>query len=97
MVGYQNISHRFNWGAVVQQVPYITGAFAEGESNVGGEPALVEQQLLERQTNRDFMGLLSYPFSPVQRVEFRRASATSRSIGSSRPRHFPYHRRAGAG
>ncbi len=71
VVGYQNISHRLNWGAIAQQTPYITGAFAQGESNVGGEPALVDQQLIERQTNRDFFGLLSYPFSPVQRLEFQ--------------------------
>jgi hypothetical protein len=70
LVGYQNLSHRLNWGVAAQQTPYLSGAFAEGTANVGGEPALVEQQLLERQTNRDFFGQLSYPFNQVQRIDF---------------------------
>jgi Tol biopolymer transport system component len=71
LVGYQNLTHRLNWGAVAQQTPYVTGSFVEGTATVQGQPALVDQQLLNRQTNRDFYGLLSYPFSPVQRIEFQ--------------------------
>jgi hypothetical protein len=71
LVGYQNLTHRLNWGAVAQQTPYVTGSFVEGSSSVGGEPALVDQELLDRQTNRDFYGMLSYPFSQVQRIEFQ--------------------------
>ncbi|HEY7613004.1 MAG TPA: BamA/TamA family outer membrane protein [Gemmatimonadales bacterium] len=69
ILGYQNLGSRLNWGIVAQQVPYVTGAYAAGTANVDGEPAFVEQQLLERQTNRTIEGVLSYPFSPVQRVE----------------------------
>jgi outer membrane protein assembly factor BamA len=36
---------------------------------VNGEPAFVEQQLIERQTNRVIQGTIAYPFSEVQRVE----------------------------
>jgi Tol biopolymer transport system component len=71
LVGYQNLSHRLNWGVAAQQTPYVTGAFAEGTSTINGQPALVDQELLERQTNRDVYGMLSYPFSPVQRIEFQ--------------------------
>jgi len=71
LVGYQNLTHRLNWGVVADQIPYTTGQFAQGTATVGGEPALVEQELLQRQTNRDFFGVLAYPFSPVQRVEFQ--------------------------
>ncbi|MEO8089238.1 MAG: BamA/TamA family outer membrane protein [Gemmatimonadales bacterium] len=70
-LGYQNLSHRLNWGATVQQVPYLTGGFAEGVADVNGEPTLIEQQLLIRQTNRDIAGIVSYPFSEVQRVELQ--------------------------
>ena len=70
-VGYQNLSHRLNWGAVVQQVPYLTGGYAEGVQTVNGEPTFIEQQLLERQTNRDIAGIVSYPFSEVQRVDLQ--------------------------
>ncbi|MEA2725313.1 MAG: hypothetical protein QOH59_3084 [Gemmatimonadales bacterium] len=68
-VGYQNLSHRLNWGATVQQVPYVTGGYAQGVADVNGEPAFIEQQLLIRQTNRDIAGIVSYPFNEVQRVD----------------------------
>ncbi|MFL5403559.1 MAG: BamA/TamA family outer membrane protein [Gemmatimonadales bacterium] len=69
LVGYQNLAHRLNWGLVAQQTPFLTGGFAEDIRDVNGEPALVDQQLLQRQTNRDVFGQLAYPFSQVQRVE----------------------------
>jgi outer membrane protein assembly factor BamA len=71
VVGYQNLTRRLNWGVVAQQAPYVTGSFAQGSTTIDGQPALVEQQLLDRQTNRDVYGLLSYPFSQVQRIEFQ--------------------------
>ena len=70
LVGYQNLSHRLNWGVVAQQVPYATGGFAQTLTTLNGEPVIVEQSLIDRQTNRDFEGLLAYPFSTVQRLEF---------------------------
>ena len=70
ILGYQNTGHRLNWGAVIQQVPYLTGAFATGTTDVGGQPVVVEQELLQRQTNRDLQGFVSYPFNTAQRVEF---------------------------
>jgi hypothetical protein len=71
LVGYQNLTHRLNWGIVADQIPYRTGGFAEGTATINGEPALVQQQLLQRQTNRDLFGVFAYPFSQVQRVEFQ--------------------------
>jgi hypothetical protein len=70
-VAYQNLSRRLNWGGVVQQIPYLTGGYAQGVDEVNGEPAFIEQQLLVRQTNRDITGLLSYPFSQVQRIDLQ--------------------------
>jgi surface antigen Omp85-like protein/WD40 repeat protein len=70
LVAYQNMSHRLNWAAVVDQVPYTTGSFASGTTTLDGEPVFVEQELLFRQTNRDVQGLLSYPFNEVQRLDF---------------------------
>jgi Tol biopolymer transport system component len=70
LVGYQNLSNRLNWGVAAQQTPYLTGAFAEGATTIDGQPALVNQELLERQTNRDLFGQLSYPFNQVQRLDF---------------------------
>jgi hypothetical protein len=69
LVAYQNLSHRLNWGVGLEQTPYLTGAFAEGTALVDSEPALVDQQLIQRQINRDVFGQVSYPFSQVQRIE----------------------------
>ncbi len=70
-VGYQNLSRRLNWGGAIQQVPYITGGYAQGIADVNGQPTFIEQQLLVRQTNRDIAGIVSYPFSEVQRVDLQ--------------------------
>ncbi len=69
VVAYQNLARRLDWGLAVQQVPYLSGAYASGTATVDGEPLLVEQQLLERQTNRDLQASVGYPFSQVQRLE----------------------------
>jgi Tol biopolymer transport system component len=74
LVGYYNLERRLNWGVAVQQVPYLTGSYAAGTAEVGGEPVVVEQQLLERQTDRQIQGIVSYPFSDVQRIEFSAAA-----------------------
>jgi WD40 repeat protein len=71
LVAYQNLTHRLNWGVSADQTPYLTGAFAEATADVNGEPALVDQQLIQRQINRDFYGQVAYPFSQVQRVELQ--------------------------
>ena len=75
LVGYQNLERRFNWGITAQQVPYVAGAYASGTAVVDGEPSFIEQQLLERQTNRTLQGIVAYPFSQVQRVEVAAGAA----------------------
>jgi surface antigen Omp85-like protein/WD40 repeat protein len=65
----ENLAHRLNWGAVVQQVPYLTGAFAAGIIDTAGQQLYVEQELIQRQTNRDVQAFVSYPFNTAQRVE----------------------------
>jgi WD40 repeat protein len=69
VVAYQNLTHRLNWGAVIEQVPYLTGAFAAGTIDTAGQQLYVEQELIQRQTNRDLQGFISYPFNTAQRVE----------------------------
>jgi hypothetical protein len=75
LVGYQNLGSRLNWGITAQQVPFVTGAFAASTANVDGEPAVIEQELLERQTNRTIQGMVAYPFNQVQRVEVSAGAA----------------------
>ena len=69
LLGYQNLTHRLNWAVIAQQTPFLTGAFNEGFTDLNGQTVFVQQQLLERQTNRDFQFQVSYPFSQAQRID----------------------------
>jgi Omp85 superfamily domain/WD40-like Beta Propeller Repeat len=71
LVAYQNLRRRVNWSVGVQQIPYVTGNYASGVATVNGEPAFVEQQLLVRQTNRDLIAGISYPFNEVKRIDLQ--------------------------
>lgn len=70
-LGYTNTTHRLNWGAVVQQIPYIVSQAGEfiAQSD-SGEVIDVQQELRYRQLNQEISGFLAYPFSRTQRVEF---------------------------
>ncbi len=70
LVGYTNRRTRWNWGATVGQVPYTTGGFLLSQGVIDGEAVLIQQRFLYRQINRQITGVVSYPFSRVQRVEF---------------------------
>lgn len=68
---YINQSHRWGWGAVGGQVPYLSGGAQEFITTVGNEPALVDQLVIYRQTERSLAGIAQYPFSRAQRLEFQ--------------------------
>lgn len=80
-IGYVNRSSRWLWGAVLEQIPYVSGFAAEAVQTIDGEPALVRQIERFRQTDRQLSGLLAYPFSRAARVEF---SAGMRQIAFDR-------------
>jgi hypothetical protein len=69
-VGYLNRSHRWNWGIVAGQTPYLGGGFQSsiGVTN-GGEPVVIDQSILDRQTERSVAGVVAYPFNRAQRIE----------------------------
>ena len=67
---YLNRVHRWNWGFIGERTPYTTGAFGESIASSGGQPVFLQQQVLITQTNNAFTGIVQYPFSRVQRVEF---------------------------
>ena len=69
LLGYENRTHRWNWGASVQRVPYVTAGYASGVGEIEGEPVLIEQTSEFRYTTTGTSGVLSYPFSPVHRFE----------------------------
>jgi Tol biopolymer transport system component len=69
IVSYTNLSRRWNWGVSGGQVPYLTGGYASGIATVNGQRALVEQEVIYRQTYRGANGMLAYPLSEVHRIE----------------------------
>jgi outer membrane protein assembly factor BamA len=68
---YFNQAHRWNWGVVGGQIPYLSGGFQSGFGQVGNEPAQIDQTILFRQTEQSVAGILAYPFNRAQRVEFQ--------------------------
>jgi Tol biopolymer transport system component len=78
IVGYENRKHRWAWGAVVEQIPYVTGSFATFQDPSG---AFVEQSELFRETDRAVQSYLAYPFSRASRIE---VGAAARHISFGR-------------
>ena len=70
-VAYLNQSRRWTWGLLGGQVPYLSGGFQQGISNIGGEPAQVDQTIIFRQTEQSGAAVVAYPFSRAQRLEFQ--------------------------
>ena len=68
---YFNQARRWNWGIVAGQVPYLSGGFQSGLGTVGGELAQIDHSIIFRQTEQAAGGIVAYPFSRVQRVEFQ--------------------------
>jgi outer membrane protein assembly factor BamA len=68
---YFNQAHRWNWGIVGGQVPYLTGGFQSSLTTIQGEPAEVDQMLIYRQTEQSGAAIVAYPFSRARRVEFQ--------------------------
>jgi Tol biopolymer transport system component len=75
---YLNRKSRWNWGVVVEHVPYVTGGYAQGLAVVDGQQTIVQQTERVVQLNSGASAIAQYPFSRVQRVEF---SAGVRRIG----------------
>ena len=70
-VAYFNQAHRWNWGLVGGQIPYISGGFASDTGILQGVPVERDQTIIFRQTERSASGIVAYPFNRAQRVEFQ--------------------------
>jgi Tol biopolymer transport system component len=66
---YINRKHRWNWGAMLDQTPYVARGFEAGVINVGGSPAYLEREYRILQIDRSASGILSYPLSRAQRID----------------------------
>ena len=73
---YLNRTHRWNWGASLDQIPYVSRSFEAGfTGNV-----YVENEYRFLQRDQAATGFISYPFNRSHRVEF---SGGYRRIGQS--------------
>jgi hypothetical protein len=70
-VAYLNQAHRWNWGLVGGQIPYLTGGFRSGSGTVQGQPAVIDQTIIVRQTERSVSGIAACPFNRAHRLEFQ--------------------------
>lgn len=64
---YINRTHRWNWGAYVQQSPFVTGSIAASIEDAGD--VYVEETIRERETYSSAGALVAYPFSRASRAE----------------------------
>jgi len=71
-VGYINSAHRWNWGVVGGQLPYLSGGFArQFTQQPNGDIWQTDQLYVYRQTERTISGVTSYPLNRTQRLEFQ--------------------------
>jgi Tol biopolymer transport system component len=70
-VGYFNQAHRWNWGVVVSQSPYLSGGYQIGFGTTPeGIPVQINRTIIFRQTEAGASGIVAYPFDQARRVEF---------------------------
>jgi Tol biopolymer transport system component len=81
-VAYFNRTHRWNWGIIGEQTPYVTGGYGQFFDTLNGQLVIADVEERIIQINRGVTGLLQYPFSRAQRVEvsggFRNISFSGR-------------------
>jgi hypothetical protein len=66
---YLNRTHRWNWGVYGERLPLVSGTVDTFLDTSSGQPLVVENTLLFRQTYEQAGALLAYPFSRTSRIE----------------------------
>src|SRR3954469_18039596 len=69
---YENRRSRWTWGVVAGQVPAISGEVQSSGPGItaGGDVASVRTAREFQQIHRQLSGVVAYPFSRAQRIEF---------------------------
>lgn len=69
---YVNRQSRWNWAVSAQQMPLFVGAASVSASAVSaaGEATLTTSRVRYRQIHQQFSGIVMYPFSQAERLEF---------------------------
>jgi hypothetical protein len=68
---YLNRARRWNWGAALEQIPYVARGFEAGVTSVNGQPVYLEREFRLLQRDQSLNGIVSYPFNTALRVEAR--------------------------
>ena len=66
---YLNRTHRWNWGASIDHIPYVARGFEAGVTTVNGRRVYVERELRLLQRDQQYTGLITYPFNRSLRIE----------------------------
>ena len=69
LLSYTNLERRWNWGLSGGQLPYLSGGYRSGTTNFNGQTALMQQEVIYRQTFRGVNAGVAYPFTAVRRLE----------------------------
>lgn len=81
-VAYGDYRGRLNWVAGVERIPYITdAAFSVSQGVVDGQPVILEETFLERQTSTAIFGIAARPLNRAERFEL---GGSIRRLGLSR-------------
>jgi hypothetical protein len=73
VVAYSNLKSRWEWGAEMTQIPYVTSGFTEdfGPPIIsGGPPSVVDSIFRFWEIDRSALAQVAYPFDRFRRFEF---------------------------
>jgi hypothetical protein len=73
-VSYINRTNRWNWGVFGERLPLLSGTVDTFISSQNGQPVIVQNTELFRQTYTQTGALVAYPFSRSSRIEFQGAA-----------------------
>ncbi|HVB38131.1 MAG TPA: hypothetical protein VND92_06310, partial [Vicinamibacterales bacterium] len=68
-LAFQDYTHRWGLGLLVQQTPHLVGAFRTTTANIDGTPVTVKSKTEFRQIYRGLFAVASYPFNDAQRLD----------------------------
>lgn len=66
---YLDRSRRWILGGTLEYLPYRFGSFGQALGVIDGQEVLIEQSLMERQTNSSAAAIAAYPFNQASRLE----------------------------
>ena len=66
---YLNRTKRWNWGASIDQIPYVARGFEAGVVELDGQPVYLEREIRLLQRDQSFTGIISYPLSRSLRID----------------------------